>query len=109
MPETISTASASVAASMTANPATGSPDRMNGPSLVATPAPSWLRTCTGGPAMPIAAPDSCSRASCACAASRTPSAVPSYPARSPYPIVTNFATAGTSLSTCLPPTASSGR
>src|ERR1700691_6557588 len=28
----------------------------NGPSLVSTPAPSWLRTCTGRRAIPINAP-----------------------------------------------------
>ena len=51
--DTMSMASASVAASMMANPATGSVDVMNGPSDEVTPAASWFRTCTGDPAIPI--------------------------------------------------------
>jgi len=42
--ETISTASASVGASMIANPATGREEDMNGPAWVTIPAALWLRT-----------------------------------------------------------------
>ena len=64
---------------------------------VSTPAANGLRTCTGGPATPIRTPRFCSSASCAWAASRTSFGVRSYPARSPYPIVTNFGMAACSF------------
>jgi hypothetical protein len=61
--EARATASSMSAASITANPATGKPDCMNGPAVVSTPASSWFRTCSGGSAMPTSAPFSRSHAS----------------------------------------------
>src|SRR4051812_10576704 len=58
--DTMSMASATVAASMMANPATGSVEDMKGPSSVVTSAASWFRTCTGGPATPMSTPFWCS-------------------------------------------------
>lgn len=62
--ETFWTASARSAASITANPAIGKADDMNGPSRVSRRAASGLRTCTGEPAIPIRAPCERSIASC---------------------------------------------
>ena len=71
---------------------------MNEPSSVVVPASPWLRTWTGFPAMPDTAPASRIASSTPWARSFTSGAVRSYPASSPYPIVTNLATRDSSLS-----------